>query len=352
MNPMSPRKSALIIGNHLSATGNTYAVCEELSHHLRDRGWDIFTTSHYAARFPRLADMLWATWSQRKNYAVAQVDVFSGTAFMWAEAVTRLLYALKKPYVLTLHGGNLPSFAARHPQHIRAVLSSATAVTCPSHYLQEKLLPYCPDIQLLPNALHIKNYPYRLREQPKPNLVWLRSFHNIYNPSLAIRVVSRLKKYYPETQLWMVGPDKGDRSLQTAQKLARELGVYESIEWVGAVPKTDVPLWLNKGDIFINTTNIDNTPVSVIEAMACGLCVISTDVGGIPYLLKDQKDALLIPPNDPDAMSQAILGLAQGSSLAPSLSANARASAEKYDWDNILGIWDKLLLETAERKRQ
>ncbi len=68
------------------------------------------------------------------------------------------------------------------------------------------------------------------------------------------------------------------------------------VDFWASVEKSEVPAWLAKGDIFLNTTNVDNTPVSVIEAQAAGLCVVSTNVGGIPFLLENGKDALLVPP--------------------------------------------------------
>ena len=67
-----------------------------------------------------------------------------------------------------------------------------------------------------------------------------------------------------------------------------------------------VPSELNEFDIFLNTTFVDNTPVSVLEAMACGLCVVSTDVGGLSFLLEHEGDALLVPPDNPKAMAAAV----------------------------------------------
>jgi glycosyltransferase involved in cell wall biosynthesis len=143
----------------------------------------------------------------------------------------------------------------------------------------------------------------------------------------------------------MVGPDKGDGSLQATQALAQSLRVADRITYPGGVAKQDVPLWLNRGDIFLNTTNVDNTPVSVLEAMACGLLVISTNVGGIPYLLQDGHDALLVPPNDAQAMAQAVRRVLTTCELAERLSDNARRKTEQMDWSVILPEWEKLLLD-------
>jgi glycosyltransferase involved in cell wall biosynthesis len=124
--------------------------------------------------------------------------------------------------------------------------------------------------------------------------------------------------------------------------------VSNLISFPGQVPKEEVPLWLHKGDIFLNTTNVDNTPVSVIEAMACGLCIISTDVGGIPYLLQQEQDALLVPPDDADAMARAVHRILTEPGLAEHLSRQGRQKAEDFDWSVIMPKWEELLTIVAE----
>ena len=96
-------------------------------------------------------------------------------------------------------------------------------------------------------------------------------------------------------------------------------------------------------DVFLNTTNIDNAPVSVIEAMACGLPVVSTNVGGIPYLLEHGKTALLVGPGDSDGMTGAVKRLLPEQGLYSELSANGRQLAESFDWEVVLPQWQRLL---------
>jgi glycosyltransferase involved in cell wall biosynthesis len=209
--------------------------------------------------------------------------------------------------------------------------------------------PYRQDIVLLPNPLDLRKYPFRLRQHPIPNLVWLRAFHDIYNPSLAVRVVAHLVKDFPTVKLVMIGPNKGDGSRESMMDLALKLGVSERVICPGPAPKDEIPHRLHQGDIFLNTPRMDNTPVSILEAMACGLCIISTNVGGIPYMLEDEHDALLIPADDHEAMAKAVQRLLIEDGLAERLSGNARRKVEQFDWSNILPRWERLLTGVAEK---
>ena len=138
------------------------------------------------------------------------------------------------------------------------------------------------------------------------------------------------------------------------------VGVEEAAHVFGALPSGvawsdadldtirrdgQVRLWWDSTpvDVFLNTTNIDNTPVSVLEAMACGLCVVSTNVGGIPYLLADGKDSLLVEPAKEEAMADAVRTVLGEPGLAGGLSRAARAKTESLDWMTILPQWEAML---------
>ena len=297
----------LFVGNHFSDERNNQNVWQDLAAHLHNAGNKVITTSDKKNKILRMADILLTIWQHRNEYEVAQVDVFSGQAFVWAYLSVKLLKYFGKKVILTLHGGKLPEFSVQFQEQVTSLLHQADAVTVPSRYLLEAMASYRDDLTLIPNAIDISLYPYTSRASPSSTLIWLRAFHEIYHPELAIYVFHLLHTDFPTSRLIMIGPDKGDGSLQKTLSLTAELKLEDYVEINGKVPKSEVPDWLNKGDIFINTTNYDNTPISVIEAMACGSCIVSTNVGGLPYLLEHEKDALLVPANDPVAMASAVL---------------------------------------------
>jgi glycosyltransferase involved in cell wall biosynthesis len=344
---MENQDAVLMIGNFLSSSGMNRTINEDLAEGLCKAGGNILTTSNKPGRILRLLDMLITIFHCKKDYKVALVDVYSGKAFIWAEICCFMLGLLNKSYVLNLHGGSLPSFAARWPNRMRRLLNSARIVVVPSAYLLETMVRYSSNIRVLPNPIDVNKYNYRLRKKPLPRLVWLRSFHAIYNPSMAPRFMVSLLGKYPTAHLKMIGPDNKDGSYQDTKDLIVELGLVENMTLPGGIPKSDVPMCLDQGDIFINTTNVDNTPVSVLEAMACGMCVVSTEVGGIPYLIKNEHDGLLVPANDSEAMAAAVHRILTEPGLAELLSANARLKARQFDWSVILPVWQKLFLEVS-----
>lgn len=337
------RKSVLFVGAYPGPASLERYVSGELALKLSSLGWNVQLTSRRAGRLARVLGMLLDTWRWRWKYAIACVDVFSGPAFLWAEAACALLRKLGKPYVLTLHGGNLPEFSRQHPGWVRRLLSLAAAVTCPSAYLLAEMRQLRPDLILLPNGVDLTRYIYREPHSPLNHLVWLRAFHEIYNPMLAVEVVGRIHHKHPGIHLTMIGPDKGDGSYQKTKAAACRLGVESAMSFPGAISKRDVPRQLAQADILLNTTNFDNTPVSVIEAMACGLPVVSTNVGGIPHLLRDGDTALLVRPANVAAMTQAVARLVEEPDLALRLGRNGRKLIEAFDWRILLPQWEQLL---------
>ena len=119
--------------------------------------------------------------------------------------------------------------------------------------------------------------------------------------------------------------------------------MVETVDFPGKLSKPDWIVLSENYNVFINTTNFDNMPVSVIEAMALGLPVVSTNVGGIPFLIEDGVDGLLVPPRDEKTMCDAIIRLHNDKDLSTALALHARRKAEAFDWDVVKQQWFDLL---------
>jgi glycosyltransferase involved in cell wall biosynthesis len=194
---------------------------------------------------------------------------------------------------------------------------------------------------VIPNVIDIEAYPYHQRSELRPHLLWMRTFHPIYNPEMAVRVLARLQRVIPEATLVMAGQEKGQQA--AVQRLACELGVGDTIRFPGFLGMDDKFRAGTAADIFLNTNRVDNMPVSVIEACAMGLPVVATSVGGVPDLLTDGETGLLVPDDDDAMMAARVIELLRNPVLASRLSANGRQLAERSSWNSVKGQWEQLL---------
>lgn len=201
------------------------------------------------------------------------------------------------------------------------------------------------NVLYIPNVLELQKYQLTSKKFDYPRVLWVRSFAEIYNPKLAILTLEKLKAIYPNAELCMIGPDS-DGSLSEIQRLSQELGVQVKI--TGKLSKTEWMEMAKTYNVFINTSNFDNMPVSVIEAMALGLPIISTEVGGMSSLIDHNTDGILVPKNDPIAMSKAIQETFENVNKTVNRIKNARHKAEQFDWVKVRIKWlDVLKINVA-----
>jgi glycosyltransferase involved in cell wall biosynthesis len=102
-------------------------------------------------------------------------------------------------------------------------------------------------------------------------------------------------------------------------------------------------------DIFLNGSDIDNMPTSLIESFAAGLPVVTTDAGGIPYIVTDGATGLLVSKGDYESMAAAALRLLAEPAFASGIANNAYRECQKYAWDSVRDEWLKLYREQASR---
>lgn len=263
-------------------------------------------------------------------------------AFYQALFAAFLLNVIRRPYILTLHGGGLPAFAHSHSGRVHWLLSRAKIITTPSNHIKNELNQFRDDILVLPNGIDIKRYPFRLRDTVTPRVCWLRAFHQVYNPLLAVRTIKLLKQKYPKIQLTMIGPDKMDGTRREVLRWIDQHNLLPNIRLEGGIPKHQVPTRLGEHDIFLNTTRFESFGVAVMEAAAIGLPIVTTNVGELPLLWTHNHDALLVPQESPVEMAQAIERLITSPALAARLAQNARKKAEAYDWSVVLPQWEQI----------
>ena len=309
---------------------------------LQNQGHSVICASDKTNKILRLLAMCFTIIKHRKTTDVVLIDTFSTSNFYYALVTSQLARILSLKYIPILHGGNLPK-RLKHSEYFSALIFKyAFQNVSPSLYLAHEFKKYNYQTVYIPNSIPIAEIPFKLRAALGPKLLWVRAFDKIYNPLMAIKVLALLKETHKNAILCMVGPDK-DGSLNRVKALAKQLGVAESVTFTGVLPKAQWHQLAENFDIFINTTNIDNMPVSIIEAMALGLPIISTNAGGLPYLTEDGVDGLLVPVNDEIKMAESIVSLLNNQEKAMELSVNAREKAEKFDWRTVKIEWENLL---------
>ncbi len=331
----------LYIGNKLSHYGYSPSGVETLGEQLAEFN-DVQSISNKKNKLVRMADMVLSMIRRYNTYELVLIDTFSGKAFWYAIICSFIAIILNKKYILILRGGNLPKDIRSKRNIATYILNYSLYNIVPSHYLDDFLKSINIKSEYIPNFINIGNYRFKNRQFCRPFLFWVRSFHKVYNPQMAILVLNELQKTFPEAKLCMVGPDK-DGSLEHCRKMAVKLGLKDSVQFTGFLAKDKWVEMSDNFDFFINTTNYDNQPVSVIEAMSLGLPIVSTNAGGLKYLHNNGHDALIVDKNDFHAMVEKILILLYKPTLVKSLTRNARSKAEAFDWGSIKNSWQRIL---------
>ena len=276
---------------------------------------------------------------KKKGYLL--IDTYSTANFWYAYLCAKIATSRGLRYIPILHGGELPARFRKSEKKTSFILRNAYCNVAPSGYLYDFFKNKgFKNLKQIANPVDIDCYKYKERSRLSPRLLWVRSFAKIYNPMMALEVVQELQKGFPGVHLCMVGPEK-DGSLAACKAFAEARKL--PVTFTGKLEKTDWVELSTEYDIFINTTHFDNMPVSVIEAMALGLPVVSTRVGGIPFLLEDGENALLVDDASVEQMVSAIQGLLEDVELPATLASHARNKAETFDWQIIKEAWLTLL---------
>ena len=333
-------KRILYIGNNLSKKTKYQTTMTLLSFLLETEGYAVIKSSDKINKIIRLIDMCFAVFKNRNKVAYILIDTYSTTNFYFTLITSQLARIYNIKYIPILHGGNLPVRLRNSSFLSKKIFENSYKNVAPSNYLKSAFEDFNFNSEFIPNVINLKDYKYLERTNIQPKLLWVRSFKHLYNPTLAIKVLLELKKKYPDAVLCMVGPFLDD-SYQETVNLVQKYNLEDSVKFTGVLTKEDWHKKATEYDVFINTTNFDNTPISVIEAMALGLTIVSTNVGGMPYLIENKVDGLLVDKENVDAMTNAIIDVIEGKYLT--LSKKAREKAETFDWDIIKYKWFKIL---------
>lgn len=237
-----------------------------------------------------------------------------------------------KKLVINYRGGEAATFFRKWGMIVKPFFRMADSIAVPSEFLQE-VFRQCLQMEavILPNLADTDRFRYKERERVRPILVVSRQLEPLYNHECILRAFKLVRQRYPDAILKIVGAGSG---LNRLQELARQMGL-EGVSFLGALPNDRLADEYDGCDIMVNASKADNFPGAILEAFMSGLPVVTTGVGGIPFLVKDRVSGLLVAADDHEDLANKVIALLNNPRLAQTLSANARKFAEEYSWQNI-----------------
>ena len=283
---------------------------------------------------------LWALVASLAKYDI--VHVFSASYWSFVLAPTPAVLMGKwygKRVILNYRSGEAEDHLRRWSRTAIPVMRLADALIVPSGYLVDVFARVGLRARAIANVVDFDQFRFRERRPLRPVFLSNRSFERHYNVACVLRAFARIQRSYPDARLILAGDGEERRALLV---LARELDLHH-VEFLGRVTPDRMPGVYDAADVYLNAPDIDNMPGSILEAFASGLPVVTTDAGGIPYIVRQAETGLMVPRGDHEAMAAAALRLLDEPALADRLSACALVECRrKYAPEAIVAEWQRV----------
>jgi glycosyltransferase involved in cell wall biosynthesis len=236
--------------------------------------------------------------------------------------------------VLNYHSGEAADHLRRSPL-ARSVIAKCERTVVPSRYLVDVFAAHAIDAAAIPNVVDTKKFAYRERSPLRPRILSVRNFESLYNVACTLRAFQLVQRRWPNAELTLVGSGSEEPRLRA---LARELAL-ERVTFTGRIDPSQMAGYYASHDIYVQTPDIDNMPISVLEAYASGLPVVSTDAGGVPSILTHDEDGLLAPVGDHAAIAGHILRLLEQPGIAREFARSGQKRCDAFTWPNVRDLW-------------
>lgn len=269
------------------------------------------------------------------------VLVFSASYWSFVLAPLPALAAAKAfgaRTVLVYHSGEADDHLARWRRFLRPWLSRVDRIVVPSEFLRDVFRRHGYDAVVIPNVVDLSAFVYRERVPLRPRLLSSRNLEAHYAVDNTLRAFAVLKRKHPDAQITVAG---GGREMPRLRALAAGLGV-RGIRFLGPVRPDAMPRLLDEADVFVNSSTVDNQPVSLLEAFAAGAPVVSTGAGGIARMVRDGENGRLVPAGNPVAMADAIDDLLSRPDGSVRLARRAREEVLRHTWPRVRPLWDEV----------
>jgi glycosyltransferase involved in cell wall biosynthesis len=250
-----------------------------------------------------------------------------------------------KPVVLHYHSGEAEDHLARWGVLVHPWLRRADRLAVPSQYLRRVFAQHGHVARVIPNVVDVDRFRFRAREPLQPRLLSIRNLEAHYGVDTILRAFALVRARRPDATLTVAGDG---RQAAPLRRLAGAIG-DAGIRFVGRVEPERMPDLLDQADVLLNASLVDNQPVTLLEAFAAGLPVVTTAIGDIGSLVRDGETGHIVAPRDRTAIAQAVLQLLADGGAAARIARRARAEVEAYTWARVGRAWTDLYAEAAER---
>lgn len=243
--------------------------------------------------------------------------------------------ALGKRVILNYHSGEADNHLARCGRVTHMLMRLANEIVVPSEFLREVFERHGYLVRVIPNVVDLSRFRFRERVPLGARLLSTRNLEPHYGVDITLHAFHIIKRRFPEATLTIAGTGSQEQMLR---RLAAGLGT-EGIRFAGRIEPQDMALLYDEHDIFVNSSLVDNQPLSILEAFAAGTPVVSTAAGGIPVMIRDGETGLLLKQREPEAMAAAVESLLEDPVLALRIARSALQEATDHAWPRVRDRW-------------
>jgi len=263
--------------------------------------------------------------------------VFSGSYWSFLLAPVPALIVgrcLNKHVVLNYHSGEADDHLSHWGRLVHPWLGLAQDLVVPSQYLRSVFAQFGYSARVVPNVVDVSRFQYRARLPLRPRLLSTRNLEPYYRVDLVIQAFARFSREVPDATLTIAGSGSQERHLRA---LVTSLGC-NGVRFLGRVEADDMPTLYGDHDIFVNASVLDNQPVSILEAFASGLAVVSTMAGDIPDMVRSGETGTVAAADAAD-LAGAITRVWNDPDGARAMTRRARAALTRYTWAMVRDEW-------------
>jgi glycosyltransferase involved in cell wall biosynthesis len=274
------------------------------------------------------------------------IHIFSASYLSFLIAPTPAIFVSKlygKKIVLNYHSGEAEDHLRRWRRSTLPILNLCDAIVVPSEYLVRVFSSFGLKASAIFNIIELDKFAFRERNQLRPVFLSNRNLEPHYGVDCVLRAFARIQQQTPEASLTVVGDGSQREALE---KLTTELNLQHT-SFTGRVEHEQIYEHYTNADVFLNASRIDNQPLSILEAFACGLPVVTTNAGGIPDIVTDQKTGLVVAVDDCKTLAERATKLLCDRNMSITITKNAREECSKYTWEVVCEQWLRLYREVA-----